>query len=385
MFVFTFSLLFFAPAWAEEVDDFTPPSKTPRNAAPSLDSATQALLDELVVVLNNHLSQCDDPKKYQWAIKKLAQNFTAIGNGLRAGQEIRELLERRKTQPDKTKKINRRIERIESTWLAEFPEQKRPWFAQLFSEIDYFGPRTNDDSIYKGLNFLTCCTSRININGIYLGLDKVDHFFGNGGLLFEKLLQMQPEDLPIAEKLRRLMEISVRQEHSLWGLKGLSPKSYGDLAANWQGVHFYRRLFDSTTPYLLCHNGQFRKNPKMVFHIAEFVDEAWNESTNCSSFINQKDLERFRSNLVSAGMTCPRERKLCDQLIRKHQHDPLFLQHAISPLCSRQEPTFSPIEKAELITWEEVGLSLRGFTWPIIKDLIVQKSSDVFGKIRSRL
>ncbi|MEY4615309.1 MAG: hypothetical protein RJB66_269 [Pseudomonadota bacterium] len=383
-FILMATLTFSHPSLAEEVDDFTSPIDQPSDAAPVLDLATNALLDDLIVLLNKSAKGCNDPLKYELATKKLDQNFTAIGNGLRAGPEIRELLQKLKQDPTHKNRYKKRMRQVEEVWLAEFPIGKREIFSQLFSSIDYFGQRKIEDSVYHGMDYPTCCTSRINLNGVFVGLDKVDHFFGNGGLLFEQLLKITPSDLPLAIKLKKIMDINVRQEHSLWGLKGLSPKSYGDLASNWQGVKFYRRLFDVAPNYIQCSDGVFKKNPRTTFHIADYVDELWNESFNCSSFISENDYDRFKKNLSMMGLSCPRNQRTCDRLIKRHKADPLFITHAVNPACSGSEPNFKFVENPELITWEEVGLSLRGFTWPIIKDLAVQKGGEFVEKVRLR-
>jgi hypothetical protein len=363
--------------WAEEVDDFTDPDRLPSDASATIDLATNALIDELINLLNAPPQmKCEDLKKYQLAIKKLDQNFTAIGNGLRAGQELRELLTLIKTDPKHRQQHQKRLKEVQSTWLAEFPIHQRDWFTELFSSIEYFGRRQNQGSIYENLNFLTCCTSRINIHGLFVGLDKIDHFFGNGGLLFEQFVFMKSLNWNGDQRLQQIMAINVRQEHTLWGLKGLSPKSYGDLAANWQGFQFYRHLFDENPRYIDCQNGQFKRNPKRAFKIRDFIDESWNESFNCSSFINQTDLSHFQKNLRKNQLQCPRNLEVCKRLVQKHSHDPLFVNHSLSPLCSGTPKNFTPIEEAIPISWEEAELSFRGFTWPIIKEIALKKVAE---------
>jgi hypothetical protein len=365
-------------AQAEEVDDFSPVTGPAKDAAPIINSATNALLDELVELLNkSDLSGCDDPKKYQLALKKLDQNFTAIGNGLRAGPELRQLLTRIGKDPQNQSKHLGRLVEVQNTWLAEFPLNQREWFTNLFSSIDYFGPRETKGSIYDGLSLPTCCTARLNINGIYLGLDKVDHFFGNGGLLFEEFQASAGSSESVEARLERIMKINVRQEHTLWGLKGLSPKSYGDLAANWQGIQFYRRLFDESPRYLDCRQGRFQRHPRRLFAIQEYMDESWNEATNCSSFASQADLDQFRKNLRKAGMQCPVKPEVCKKLVAKHKADPLFTTYALSPLCGQPDKAFTPVEEAIPISWEEADLSFRGFTLPIIRDLAKKKLAEV--------
>jgi hypothetical protein len=378
MLVLLVFVLFSARGFAEEVDDFTPPPKTPRDATEVIDLTTNALLDELTELLNkSNLPGCNSSLKYTLSLKKLDQNFTAIGNGLRAGPEIALLLERINNDPARRTVHQQRLKEVQQTWLAEFAPEKRDWFAKLFSSVDYFGPRENPGSIYDQLNYLTCCTARINVNGIYFGLDKVDHFFGNAGLLFEQYLAMKSTVTTEEERLRILMESNVRQEHTLWGLKGLSPKSYGDLAANWIGLLFYRQLFDEKPTFISCRDSVFSRTPETTFHIRDYVDESWNESSNCSSFVNDRDLKMFQSNLQKAGTQCPRDPKICAKLVDKHQNDPLFVRYALSPLCNGMNSQFIPIEKSIPIDWSEVELSFRGFTWPIVKEIALKVGADL--------
>ncbi len=375
--IFLFFFLLGTSALAEEVDDFTPVNHVPRDASPVIDLATNALLDELVTLLNkSHLNSCSDPIKYQIALKKLDQNFTAIGNGLRAGKEIKELLDLIIFDPENRQNHQKRLLQVQETWLAEFTPEKRDWFANLFSSVEYFGPRENRGSIYEKLAFLTCCTSRINVGGVYVGLDKVDHFFGNAGLLFEQFLLLDSK-IPLKERLETIMQINVRQEHSLWGLKGLSPKSYADLAANWHGLRFYRELFDEVPNYIRCEAGVFQRTTNRSFHIGDYLDESWNESSNCSSFVNERDLNLFNQSLKQAGTQCPRDPAICKNLVQKHQKDSLFVKYSLNPRCSGSKKDFIAIEEAIPISWDEVELSFRGFTWPIIKDIATKKWAEI--------
>lgn len=373
---------------AEEVDDFTNPHRVPKDAAPVINAATRSLLDELVDLLNQSpLANCQDPQRYVIALKKLDQNFTAIGNGLRAGPELKQilLLLKSETNLERITALNDRLKVIQDVWLAEFPPSEREGFTKLFSSIDYFGLRQTKDSIYDGIEFPTCCTSRINVNGTYVGLDKIDHFFGNGGLLFEQLQFKEDANLPLTDKLYNVMLTNINQEHTLWGLNGLSPKSYADMAANWQGVHFYQDLFDHPPQFIQCTMNRmndglkpvFFKNKNSTFKIENYLDESWNESINCPSFGTTKDFQAFQQNLAKKHQQCPINPSLCEHLKEQHSSDPLFVDHALSPLCSGKPANFLPVEEPIPIPWDDVKLAFRGFTWPIIKDLIRTKATTI--------
>lgn len=358
---------------AEEVDDFTPVPNVPKDASAVINMATNSLIEELVDKLNiQEMLSCNNPEKYTMAIKKLDQNFTAIGNGLRAGPQIRQLLDLIKKNPEHSDDYFKRIADLQNTWLAEFAVDQRQWYSELFSSVEYFGRTENETSIYKGLDYLTCCTHRINVAGIYVGLDKIDHFFGNAGLLFEQYLKNKSQ-FSENENLKTIMKTNVRQEHSLWGLNGLSPKSYGDLAANWLGFRFYQSIFDGKKPLILCQHGRFEKNPKIKFAIEHFLDESWNESYNCSSFATEKERDLFQKNLTRAHLKCPMRTKVCDQLRKKHQNDHLFIDYALSPLCKGSQAPADLIEPKEKVTWDEVELSFRGFTKSIVAELLDRK------------
>ena len=354
-------------ARSEEVDDFTPPHYSPRDASDTIDTATDILLKDLVSQLNRSQQGCQSPQKYRTALNVLDQNFTPIGNALRVGLELRDIKERSTSDPEAAQRLLLRKKEIQRIWLSRFADSQREKITNLFSAIDYFGSRGVRHSIYAGMN----------LKGLHVGIDKIDHFFGNGGLLFDQWRHL-PSQWSTEQKLRRIMENNVLQEHSLWGLSGLSPKSYADLAANWHGFHFYQQLFDGPQPFLRCEKGVFRLNSERVFRISDFADASWNESINCSAFGSGQEWQHFEKNLTNQGRRCPQSPRTCEALLKKHSQDWLFIHYALSPLCSQKRQGYQPVEQPTGITSEEFTLALRGFTWPILKDLSRQKSTHWF-------
>lgn len=61
-----------------------------------------------------------------------------------------------------------------------------PTDIETAKSITAYQPMRLSHSSYSGVESFTCCfgIGSANINGVVLGIDKIDHFFGNGGLLW---------------------------------------------------------------------------------------------------------------------------------------------------------------------------------------------------------
>ncbi len=70
-------------------------------------------------------------------------------------------------------------------------------------------------------------------------------------------------------------------EEGQWGAKGPGVKSYGDIAANWEGYRFWNQLTEGPHPYFNC-SGSGRFELTREFDFADYVTAAWDEGINCS-------------------------------------------------------------------------------------------------------
>lgn len=227
---------------------------------------------------------------------------------------------------------------------------------QSKSPVEMLSGASREKSIYGKTNIRGCCASRINVGGVLMGVDKVDHFLGNGGLIWDYYEggtgpTSKPTD---AEALLH----NVHQEHVGWGLTGSYVKSYGDLSANWAGFGFYKELLDGPKPYLTCKDGKVTVNRQ--FDIRKYVDASWNESINCSSFADETMAQQVRTNMSERGLKCPMDVSECKKLSAKYLKISKDVQQALlSPLCLNPNSKFSQVEEGRPHDWENVKNALK--------------------------
>jgi len=188
---------------AEEVDDFTIPSKTPKDSAAAINAAVNDQMSRVVQTLNTSTNPtCERSKIIEKFLYALDTNFSALGNALR-------IKSYESNHPGWVTQDIRSID-IESVELTGASDQAR--------------------TIYHDANIRGCCVQRLNINGIIVGLDKVDHFLGNGGDLWKVYEESKNDQKPATDS--DILKMCVHEEHAGWGLGGTHVKSYAisDLA-----------------------------------------------------------------------------------------------------------------------------------------------------------
>lgn len=223
--------------------------------------------------------------------------------------------------------------------------------------IKFYGPATRQGSIYEDMP-IACCVRSLKLADTLVGLDKVDHFFGNGGLLYERRL--------VGNSDEAILEMNVNQEQGSWGLAA-NVKSYGDLSANWAGFKWYGELFGTPTPYFKCEKGKIKKVQN--FNIAKYVDDSWAESINCSAFPSREIAGQFAANLKKADLNCPNDAAKCKAITEKYKGEPKVLYAIISPTCRLGLSIEDAVEAPGDSNWTEVrdifkGARLKDFADP---------------------
>lgn len=89
----------------------------------------------------------------------------------------------------------------------------------------------------------------------------------------------------------KAISFGVNDEKSLHGFAASVVFSYGDLEANFQGLRFYRNMFDGKSSYLTQTDGEWRLryNPNISDYITPYFDESWNHS-----YFLKRTLKKFR-------------------------------------------------------------------------------------------
>lgn len=188
----------------------------------------------------------------------------------------------------------------------------------LDTKIKKSGVNLQRKSIYSGMDGGVvlgkgCCDPLVNIDGHYIGIDKIDHLFGHGYIYYKKYMESKSVQSSLAEGLRR--------EKGAWGLASTGVMSYGDMVANYSGLHLWANLIDGDSPLIKCNNGKFERS-KRSFDIRNFINSGMDESINCSSF-SKKDMakevdrrtgtEKFKDILGVKGQ-CPVDLWECHKL-----------------------------------------------------------------------
>lgn len=168
------------------------------------------------------------------------------------------------------------------------------------------------------------------INGTLVASDKFGHFFDEGHTYYKMVVEE-------GKSLEEAMEKGVALEEGIYGYKRSKVFSYGDLSANHKGYEFWTSVIHdkNNNNYVACgKDGKFKLNRKFSF--AEYVDDSWDESINCSKYAN--DFVTYRVNHRIAELESKFNRKLscvshiakCEKLAEKYQDQKEYL---INPAC----------------------------------------------------
>ena len=114
-------------------------------------------------------------------------------------------------------------------WAMAAPEVERIEFKRGESLIDDFPALTGRFARIFGVGPI------INLNGVYIGTDKIGHFLSQGRKFYKRYRRMGDEALA--------MRRSVTTEAGLFGRWATGVYSNADLVANYEGYLFYRSLF----------------------------------------------------------------------------------------------------------------------------------------------
>jgi hypothetical protein len=133
----------------------------------------------------------------------------------------------------------------------------------------------------------------INVYGVYLGTDKIGHFFQQGHEYYRAYREEEARGHSPAESTSAAVQIGIGQERGFYGEAMVGVYSNGDLAANFAGLQFYLNL---TRPLqirgrlrpsiLQIREGRWEFNPTADpdFLSLLFTDHM-NESMNVSRYV----------------------------------------------------------------------------------------------------
>jgi len=133
------------------------------------------------------------------------------------------------------------------------------------------------------------------------------------------------------EALDRTLELGVMMERFTLGgqrLLGTGVFSYGDLAANFNGMRFWNHVLQKSDdvlgkghnagPYVRCENGKWVLARPIDFR--NYVDASMDETQNCRRFASQGGLDKSLEAMRARGYpaVCPLDRALAERAYRKY-------------------------------------------------------------------
>lgn len=239
-------MLLLPVALAYEVDAWTPRRWAPADARAVADAHFDTLLDEAIAATT--CEGTDDQVR-----RRLARAIAHTSA--------------RRVWLDDRKGLARMGHGVFSGWLESDPAVDRV--------------TTGSDGMFRDVGLLdgfvlhTAGTaSTVNLGGVLVGTDKVDHFLATGHSYF--VWSDEGEDPERA--LRR----GVNTEKTTLGLWTSKAFSYADLAANWDGYRFYAGLLQADSPIQRGEDGC----PERVrgWDWSEWVHPDWDEFANPSVY-----------------------------------------------------------------------------------------------------
>ena len=171
------------------------------------------------------------------------------------------------------------------------------WAVQNSAHPDYQFAVRPSESIYG--NFfqrpitLQELSPTINMFGVYIGTDKIGHFFQQGHEYYRIYRDQEDQGVPHDQAVHAAVKLGISQEHGLYGEGFVGVYSNADLAANFAGLHFYLNLTRPLElrgkvrpPILVVNNGRWQFNPNAGSEfLSPFFSDHMNESMNTCRYM----------------------------------------------------------------------------------------------------
>ena len=212
-----------------------------------------------------------------------------------------------------------------------------------------------NDSIYRDIDYiegfslnLKELSDVVNINGHLIGLDKIGHFFAEGWQYFD-LTNYDEKTIDEA------IEWGRQKEAGMYGYTTTGIYSYADLVANLNGWRFWNKVLLKqddplkgiianffNRPYVTCDIQIIDsiRNRRIIraweyntrFDLSDYIDGAWDEGNNCSSYADPIIEEKVTSriNKVDPDFSCPHNVGHCEDAQKYYGY---YAKYVLHPYC----------------------------------------------------
>jgi hypothetical protein len=268
-----------SPAAAYESDNFTCRSRPLRDSLAALDEVMNARIQSVLARVKRRGAACD---------------ATCLFRELQAGVGGSE-------RHPLTGIPHSRFER----WIGERPDVDR---CRLEFRDSIYGARPyNQPWLFPFTGRVILLADSIRVSGRIVGIDKINHFMREGLAHWRAVARpggniaaVMQEELGLPRRQLRWNEYGLKG----WSLTGIL--AYGDLAASYSGYRFWTALLsvDAASSYVGYDPAAGRYIQRRAFTFAEYVNDAWDESLNCSEFGGTLAIQ-VKAALRQRQMTCP--------------------------------------------------------------------------------
>ncbi len=144
----------------------------------------------------------------------------------------------------------------------------------------------------------------LNIDGVYLGADKLGHFFSFGARYHRRFKRNVARGKSEEQAERDTILWGVGSERGIVGRWTTGIVSYADLEANYQGLRLARALCDPAAPTHLDRDEDDNWRLSRPLDIRDYVNPDWDEAYNPNVYIERrwKNIrERMRRHCPKLG------------------------------------------------------------------------------------
>ena len=219
---------------------------------------------------------------------------------------------------------SKRPENIKCTQLADdvlsnlvgkFSISKVSQFAKFSPDVDKFPDNSISDREYFKMTFyensdilmkMAPLARTINLNGVYLGTDKLGHFSLLGRHYYRKYLKniKNGMDQKSAETDAIVHGFNTEKGVLGYGLGGVL--SYADLEANYEGFKFAKDMCEGEKPYFVFEKNRWELNKNAQFDIKNYFNPRMDESYNFSfwrPFLYKRIAEKLKKEYCEVRTT----------------------------------------------------------------------------------
>jgi hypothetical protein len=266
-------------AWADEADNFTCRGRVTRDSLAILDGWVNARLREAIEQANRPGKKpCDEA-----CLSRLLQD--GIGGSSPKGITF---------IPGSrfAKWVNGQAD-IDRCHLA-------------FKDTIYGARRYDQPWRFPFLHRIIFVADSIRLSGQLVGVDKVDHFIREG-LAHWQFIEERGVDIAasMAHEVGEPGHGMAWTEHGVKGMSLTGVFAYADLAAGYFGYRFWQDALalGRTGSFVSRDAATGRYSQRRTFTFADYVNDAWDETLNCSTFTPALGVE-VAAALAKRAMTC---------------------------------------------------------------------------------